>query len=161
MLTDAFLIYKKSLEVIQKQLDIFAKPEIPQDIKDQSLTSVLPSCISAFDGLGKELRRRKPTLYPDKPKNLFQNILLLNEGLDSLISTAHSNLDLLVRLFQVRHLYEHNMGVVDDDFVKRLPKYSNILGRKYLLTIEELNQFLVAMDELGVIIEDHFKKASQ
>lgn len=158
---NAFLIYNKSLEVIQKQLDIFTKPEIPQDIKDHSLSSVLPSCISAFDGLGKELRRRKSTLYPDKPKNLFQNILLLNAGLDNLISAKHSNYDLLVRLFQVRHLYEHNMGVVDDDFTKRLPQYVNMLGRKYLLTIEELNQFRAAMNELGGIIEDHFKKITQ
>lgn len=154
---NAFLIYEKSLEVTQKHLDMFSKPEMPTDIKEQSLSFVLSSSISAFDGLGKELKKRKPNLYPEKPKNLFQNLSFLNEKLNNLISNKHSNYPFLSKLFQVRHLYEHTMGVIDDDFIKKIPQYSNMLNRKYSLTAEELQQFIKSMRELGIIIKDHFK----
>ncbi|MBS1542091.1 MAG: hypothetical protein JST14_00525, partial [Bacteroidetes bacterium] len=130
---NAFLIFDKSIEVTEKQFEIFTKPEIPPELRTQSLSSILSYCVSAFDGLGKELRKRRPTLYPDKPKNLFQNLYALNEHLNNLISDKHSNYPQLLKMFQVRHLYEHNMGVVDEDFIKRLPQYSSTLGRKFML----------------------------
>ncbi len=154
---NAFLIFEKSLEVIQKQLDIFSKADIPKDLQRQSLPSILSSCISAFDGLGKELRNRKPNLYPQNPRNLFQNLNALDEHFGRVISTKHSNFAFLIALFQVRHIYEHNMGVVDNDFVKRVPKYSGMLGQKYVLLVDETNQFILSMKELGEIIKQHFE----
>jgi hypothetical protein len=153
--TNAFLIYEKSLEVIKKKLGIFSKPEIPEEIIEISLSSILTSSISAFDGLGKELRELKPTFYPSKPRNLFQNIFVLNEKMDNFISSKHSNFNELIKYFQVRHLFEHNMGVVDSDFVKKIPNCSNLLGRKYKLRISELDNFLELMKELGTIIKEN------
>lgn len=155
---NAFLIFDKSIEVTEKQFEIFTKPEIPTELRTQSLSSILSSCVSAFDGLGKELRKRKPTLYPDKPKNLFQNLYALNEHLNNLISDKHSNYPQLLKMFQVRHLYEHNMGVVDEDFVKKLPQYSSSLGRKFMLDEGELKDFIDSVKELGEIIKLDFKK---
>jgi hypothetical protein len=155
---NAFLIFEKSIEATEKQFEIFTKPEIPADLKDQLLSSILSQCVSAFDGLGKELRKRRPTLYPEKPKNLFQNLFLLNQHLSNLISDNHSNYSLLLKLFQVRHLYEHNMGVVDEDFIKKLPLYSNSLGRKYILDQLELKKLIGGVRELGEIIRADFKR---
>jgi hypothetical protein len=155
---NAFLIYEKSLETIKNKLNIFSKPEIPNDILEISLSSILTSAISAFDGLGKELRKRKPSLYPAKPQNLFQNLKALNEGLNNLVSENHGNYEGLFKLFQVRHLYEHNMGVVDNDFIKKVPTHENLLGRKYKLTVAELNEYIDWMSELGKIIKRHFEE---
>jgi Zn finger protein HypA/HybF involved in hydrogenase expression len=156
--TNAFLIYEKSLEVIKKKLAIFSKPEIPDDIIEISLSSVLTSSISAFDGLGKELRNKKPDHYPSKPRNLFQNIYVLNEKMDNLISNNHSNFNGLIKYFQIRHIFEHNMGVVDSDCVKKVPELSNLSGRKYKLTIMELDEFIKLMSELGSIIKVNYNK---
>lgn len=155
---NAFLIYEKSLEVIRKQLEIFSKPEIPSDILEMSLSSILRLGISAFDGLGKELRKRKPDKYPEKPKNLFQNISLLNEEKRNLIATSHQNYIKLLTLFQVRHIYEHNMGLVDADFIKKLPNYSGLLNRKYKLNINEMEEFITMMKELGEIMKVDYEK---
>lgn len=155
---NAFLIFDKSIEVTERQFEIFTKPEIPTELKTQSLSSILSSCVSAFDGLGKELRKRKPTLYPERPKNLFQNLHALNEHLNNLISDKHSNYPQLLKMFQVRHLYEHNMGVVDEDFIKKLPQYSSSLGRKFMLDERELKDFIDSVKELGEIIKLDFKK---
>lgn len=157
---NAFLIFDKSLEITQKQLSIFSNPEIPEDVRQQSFSFILTSCISTFDGLGKELRQRNPTIYPKEPKNLFQNISLLNEKVNQYLSQNHSDFELLTKLFQVRHIYEHNMGVIDKDFVNKLPQFRNKLGQKYNLTQSELELFILKMKELGDLIKDHLKKNS-
>lgn len=154
---NAFLIYEKSLEVSQKQFDIIQNPEILEDIRENSYIFLLSSCVSVFDGLGKELKKRKPELYPDRPKNLFQNLFTLNKELNDLIKDKHSDFDFLIKMFQVRHLYEHNMGVIDEDFVKKLPHYSSSLGRKFILDSMDIKELLLKMQELGVIIKEHFK----
>lgn len=156
--TNAFLIYSKSLEVIKKKLEIFSKPEIPEEILEISLSSILTASISAFDGLGKELRNKKPNHYPSKPRNLFQNIFVLNEKMNNLISKNHSDYNELVKWFQVRHIFEHNMGVVDIDCVNKIPELANLKGRKYKLTITQLERFLNLMEELGEIVSEDFKK---
>lgn len=156
--TNAFLIYEKSLEVINKKLEIFSKPEIPEDIIEISLNSILTSAISAFDGLGKELRNIKPDHYPSKPRNLFQNIYVLNEKLDNLIADKHSDFNRLIKYFQIRHVIEHNMGVVDSDCINKVPELSYLKGRKYKLTVSELEKFIGLMSELGIIIKENHNK---
>jgi len=155
---NAFLIYEKSLEITQKQLTIFLKPEIPEDVRQQSYSFILTSCVSSFDGLGKELRLRNPSIFPAEPKNLFQNILLLDHKLNNYLSQNHSNFDLLAKLFQLRHIFEHNMGVIDQVFVNKLPAFRNKLGQKYNLTYNELELFISHMTELGDLIKGHLKK---
>ncbi|MBW8331831.1 MAG: hypothetical protein K0M40_07415 [Prolixibacteraceae bacterium] len=153
---NAFLIFEKSIDATNKQLDILTKPDMPKEIKENSLMFILSSCVSAFDGLGKELRKRKPDLYPDKPNNLFQNLYSLNLKLNNFIETKHPDFDFLIKLFQVRHLYEHNMGVIDDDFIKKLPIFSKDLGKKYILTEKEMEKFISSIRTLGEIMKDHF-----
>lgn len=155
---NAFLIYEKSLDVINKKLDILSKPEIPEEIVEMSLFSIITSSVSTFDGLGKELRKKKPDKYPKKPNNLFQNLFQLNKELGNLISNDHSNYSLLLKLFQVRHLNEHNMGVIDDDFLNKIPNHEHLKGRKYKLEIEEIHDFLDSMRKLGNIIKRHFEE---
>lgn len=154
--TNAFLIYEKSLEVIRKKLIIFSKPEIPEDIIDISLISILTSAISVFDGLGKELRNKKPNHYPSKPKNLFQNLYVLNQKLDNLIADKHSDFNKLIKYFQIRHVFEHNMGVIDSDCISRIPELSNLKGRRYKLSISELEEFILLMSELGAVIKNNY-----
>ncbi len=156
---NAFIIYFKSLEIAENQINIIFRPEIPDDIKRNSLKLVLTECVSVFDGLGKELRRKKPDLFPSKPKNLFQNILVLNEILDNIIQNYHSSFSFLLKMFQVRHIFEHNMGVIDDDFVKKIPEYSSKKGMLYNLTKEEIINLILAMRELGDILQGYFNQA--
>lgn len=155
---NAFLMFEKSIDATQKLLSILLKPDVPTDIREHTYGFILSSSIAAFDGLGKELRLRNPNIYPPDPKNLFQNINLLDQKLNNLISSKHSNFGLLLKFFQVRHLYEHNMGVIDNDFIAKIPEYSKNLGMKYILTQDELNNLIVLMRELGDIMKEHFNQ---
>ena len=62
----------------------------------------------------------------------------------------------LIKMFKVRHAYEHNMGVIDEEFIQKLPEYSKQLGRKYILKQDEIEMLLLMMRELGNIMKEHF-----
>jgi hypothetical protein len=154
---NAFLIFEKSIEVTQKHFDIIFNSNTSKEIKDNSLVFILSSCVAAFDGLGKELRKRRPELYSDKPKNIFQNLTALNKSIGESIANKHSDFNFLLKMFQIRHIYEHNMGVIDEDFIKKIPGYTMHLDRKHNLTKSEIEKFVLSMRELGNIIKDHYK----
>lgn len=61
-------------------------------------------------------------------------------------------------MFQVRHIYEHNAGVIDNDFIKKLPDYSSLFGRKYPLTGDEISKFLYITQDLGTKIFFEFER---
>ncbi len=153
---NAFLIYKESLKVTEKKLNIFLKPEIPESVREDSLKHILTDCISSFDALGKELRKKKPELFSNKSKNLFQKINLLNSLLDNYIKRDIDDFGFICKMFQVRHLYEHNMGVIDDYFIKYVDGYGNKVGMKYELTSEELRKFIMVMKKLGQVIKKYY-----
>jgi len=156
--TNAFHIYYSSLQVVRKKLEIFSKPEIPEEIRESALNSILTSAISAFDGLGKELKKRKSELYQTRSKNLFQNLYLLNKIRNNVYEKNIEQFMNLLKLFQVRHCIEHNMGVIDKDCIDKIPELRNLENRKYILTINELEQFLDQMDELGKTTQTDFEK---
>lgn len=154
---NAFAIFEKSIGITKKQFDILTQEGVPAEVKANSLGFVLAGCVSAFDGLGKELRRRRADVYPPKPKNIFQNLFLLNESLSGVFENSHSNFQFMLKMFQVRHLYEHNMGVIDEDFAMKIPGHQANIGRKYVLDRNEISAFIDGMFELGIIAKAHFK----
>jgi hypothetical protein len=159
---NAFSVFQKSIEVCKKQIELFSQFQNDKDVELANLKFILGNAISSFDGLGKELRKKLAGKFPNKPKNLFQNIdelekvLLQNFNLD--IKTNLSDYCFLRQMFQVRHVFEHNMGVVDADFIKKVPSLSHLVDRKYPLTLNEVQLFLSILTDLGKIIEDEAKK---
>ena len=125
---NVFIIYFKSIEVTEKQLELFDVNNLSVDLKEQNLKFLLVNSISAFDALGKELRRRQSNSFPNNPKNLFQNLQKTDDVLNNKISSNINikNFNFLLKMFQVRHIYEHNMGIIDDDFIKKLPEYKSM-----------------------------------
>jgi hypothetical protein len=159
---NAFSIFNKSIEVCQKQFDLFNQFENDEDVTTANLKFILGNSISAFDALGKELRKKFTNKFPEKPKNLFQNIdeleKILTSGFQLDIKNQLSNFFLLRQMFQVRHIFEHNMGVVDSDFIKKMPSFGYLLNRKYPLAKPEVEKFLSLMRELGQIIQKEIEK---
>lgn len=61
-------------------------------------------------------------------------------------------------MFQVKHLYEHNMGVVDEKFIEYQTTYNHLLGRKFPLIVNNLKKFIDKMCELGETIKEYCSK---
>lgn len=49
------------------------------------------------------------------------------------------------------------MGVIDEDFINRVPEYKGWLGRKFNLHSDEILLFIEGMEELGEIIKTKFE----
>lgn len=160
---NAFTVYKKSLEIGKRLLEsIENQSDLTSDIKEISLKSVLNHLVSSFDSLGKELRKKYPLKFPQRPRNLFQNVdelrkAFFNEFRVPLTENA-DHFDFLKRLFQVRHIYEHNMGVVDDEFVSKVPVCGHLKGKKYRLDGGDLDQLMTTLTIVALRIEEQLKR---
>lgn len=150
---NAFDVFSSSIEVSRKllQVDTGADPAV----RAKLLASVLSDGVSAFDALGKALRAHYPSVLPAHPKNLFQNLVKLEEVLKQATVpslTASFSVDdyaFLLRLFQVRHIFEHNAGVVDAEFCQKVPGTQHLLRRKYPLACAEVERFFDLLPALG------------
>jgi len=152
---NAKVIFEKSIEASKKKLDLSIQEGIGNDLKEELMKDALLSVVSSFDSLGKALRDKHSSKFPMSPRNLFQNIIELDKALKTSFGKeikdflSPQDSEFLSKMFQVRHIYEHGAGVVDDDFVKRVPALSYLKGRKYSLDKQEIDSFLAKILELG------------
>lgn len=153
---NALVIFNKSIEVAKRRLRLIDSiDQREKSLIEAILDDALSGGISAFDGFGKALRTKYPNKLAKRPKNLFQNITALSDCLNK--TTGKSLMDLisqkeyesLFKWFQVRHIYEHNMGVVDDDFIKKIPNMAHMKGKKYALKADEIGNFLDEIKKTG------------
>jgi hypothetical protein len=163
-LLNAFDVFDASLDVCRRRLHLVDLPETASDAElvKAILVDSLGSAVACFDALGKKLRQQRPNILPEKPKNLFQNIGALDKALATgtgngtaarLGDVAFAD---LVRLFQVRHIYEHNLGVVDDEFVKKVPSHAHLKGRLYPLSKDDVERLVDLLDQLAASIRPDF-----
>jgi len=162
---NASIVFKKSIEVAHKRIRLMDLVHDDSELQNAILGDALSGGVSAFDALGKALQKRYPTTFPDKPKNLFQNLKVLSISLSESIGKPLSDIvgketsDLLWKMFQVRHIFEHNMGVIDADFIRNVPEFSHLKGRKYSLEQEEIDKFLSCILQTGNKILEILEKA--
>ena len=154
-------IFRVSLEVAGKRLSILDNvPPNETDLQDGILTDTLSSAVSAFDGLGKRLRAEFQSVFPARPRNLFQNLGALDPilkdqfgvGVAGLLESREANN--LEYLFQVRHLWVHNFGEADEEFVRKTGASPNIIGSRIVPTREQVDQLLHSLDGLGLEIRN-------
>jgi hypothetical protein len=164
---NAFDVFEACLEVCRRRLRLLDLPETAADpeLVKAVLVDALGSAVAAFDALGKKLRQARPDVFPDRPKNLFQNLAALDRSLDKATEAGLAarlgadGFDNLVRLFQVRHVYEHNLGVVDEEFVAKVPAYRHLKGRLYPLSREDVERLIELLGQLSSSLENEFGPA--
>ena len=155
---NASIIFRKSIEVAGKRFNLLGLIKNDVELQEAILEDALSSGVSAFDAFGKALQSRYPHIFPQRPKNLFQNLKALSDtllesiGKSLLDMIGKEKFDFLFKMFQVRHIYEHNIGVIDDDFVRKIPALGYLKGRKYLLKRDEVEKFLSTVLEAAEAI---------
>jgi len=164
---NAAVVLSRSIEVALKRLALLESIEdTDRGLQEGILSDALSGGVSSFDAFGKALRNANKRLLPERPRNLFQNLAALSNALTEGVGKSLSDVvgedaeRLMNKMFQVRHIYEHNMGVVDDDFVQRIPDYSYLKGRKYPLEREEVAALLNTLLESGLKIQKALEEAS-
>ena len=161
----AMSMYRNSLEAARKRFTIMDRiPHDEKEIRDALLVDTLSAIVAAFDGLGKRLQIQFKTFIPDKPHNLFQNLDALSEVLNKNISIDLPNLldtgqfQKVYYLFQVRHIWNHNFGEADADFVRKTNSDASLIGTKVLPTKEEMIEFLDLVESLGLRLREKLQE---
>lgn len=160
---NAKVVFDESIEVSIKKLELYKDEKLDYSIRNDFPKDALNGGVSAFDALGKGLKTKYGHIIPSKPQNLFQNLDELNKflynkfGKSIAVYISEENFNFLYKMFQVRHIYEHNAGVIDSGFIKKLPEYNNLIGRKYALNEEEIKKFLLLTQDLGTKIFHEFE----
>ncbi|MCR6110058.1 hypothetical protein HXA35_06925 [Bacillus sp. A301a_S52] len=150
-----FQVFKKSLDSLNKQLKAFSKLEIEdKDFLQEVLEGIFKNAVSKFDGLGKQLKGKLPSPL-EKKRSPFQNIFILNK---ELIKHTHINLEdqigseefkVVIKLFQVRHILEHNYGQIDEEYIEKTGEVLRRIGERYLVSVEETDFLLEVIERLG------------
>lgn len=154
-------IFKNSLAVARKKLGLVDKiPADEQELIDATLADALSAGVAAFDGLGKQLRDDYPDSLPKNPRNLFQNLDALSAALQSSLNLSleqivgETNLKRMYLMFQVRHLWDHSFGEVDEDFIKKTQCDPSLLRKKYALNKPQVVAFLDQVEDAGIKVRE-------
>lgn len=158
---NALVVFSKSIEVSKKKIELLNNLDPAEaELRKAILEDGLSSGVSAFDAFGKALRTKYPDILDKGPRNLFQNLRALSDCLRGSLGKSLPDLirkgefEFLQKMFQVRHIYEHNMGVVDDDFIRIVPEAAQLKGRIFELKKEDINSLLNKLKAAGKNIFD-------
>jgi hypothetical protein len=149
-------ILNKNLELVHKLLTMVETQE-PQ-VARHLIENALEDCVSAFDGFGRETCRvfASKAVKPDKAAGIrFQNITGARDrvkkqfGLDFAAELEPADWMLVLCAFQKRHLFAHNMGVVDEAYLAATGDSSSFLGRKVSIALPEVRNFVLHLQTIG------------
>jgi Zn ribbon nucleic-acid-binding protein len=150
-------MFLKSIDAIRKRLDLYHRiPTDEIDLRVGVLIDCTSACVSTFDSLGKRLRLEYPELLPSRPRNLFQNLealddaLMASMGLDLEVHLGKERYGQLNHMFQIRHIWNHNFGEADEDFIARTGADTSLLGKKIVPKFEEVRSLLEIVSEIGI-----------
>ncbi len=161
----AMSMFRNSLEAARKRLTILDRiPHGETEIRDALLVDTLSAIVATFDGLGKRLQKQFTTLIPEQPRNLFQNLDALSEVLKKKTTIDLPKLleagqfQKVYYVFQVRHIWNHNFGEADADFVRKTNSDTSIIGTKVLPTEEDITTFLNLVESLGIRLREKLQE---
>ena len=151
---NALKIVLSSLETAKKKLALSDEPTLDDELRQDFVKDALTGSVSAFDAFGKAVARRHPTLFPASRRNLFQDIEALSAHLQTLGDPSLETTmgvpawEDIKWFFQARHIYVHNAGVIDEQFISRQRALAGMKGRILPLDPRRLAQNI---DMVGAI----------
>lgn len=161
-------ILMKSLEVSEKLLLIAQEQD--KETAGTLIASSLNGIVATFDGFSKRLCRDYAEYSSDKARAStvsFQNVLKSRKqvskffGIDFAAFLSEVEWQNLNRAFQKRHLFAHNMGIIDEQYKQIADDQSASVGRKVVLDIREVRQTAELVKQIGLYLEQKFVQLSE
>lgn len=152
-------ILEKNVALAQKQIELAAT--VDGDLSAQLITDALENGVSAFDGFGRETCRVHASKSANSTKAeavSFQNLGGAQKNMQSLFGFDLSaglladEWHFLARCFQKRHLLAHNMGIVDDEYLRKTSDPQARIGRKIAIQADEVLSMLNLTRKLGAYL---------
>ncbi|WP_429072079.1 hypothetical protein [Aeromonas veronii] len=142
------IIYEANIKIIKSEISSSSSPE-------RQLRHAYNDLVSTFE----KICLRKASKVSDQKVNfqvLFDARRFFNKyvSVDILENLDQDKLLALRRLFQKRHLYTHSDGIINEQYIKKIPEDVALLGGKALLSVSE---FEMASSALRIAIGDLVK----
>jgi Zn ribbon nucleic-acid-binding protein len=154
-------MFKKALEVSRKRFGVLKRiPNEESELREALLIDTVSGGVATFDSLGKRLREEFPTIFPQRPRNLFQNLDALCRALEENMSIQLKDLvgeekySRLYYLFQVRHIWIHNFGEADESFIRTTNCDPSLLGTKVIPSQDEVAEFLGLIENVATQLRE-------
>ncbi len=152
-------IFKKNMELVEKLIALSTR-EKDSELAQMLLVKSLETAVATFDGFGRAYCEAYGgrTSNPDKTRNIsFQNLPKARASFQKAFGNDFANLlssdewNLVVRLFQKRHLFSHKMGVVDESYKEITNDPQAIVGRKITITPDEIQKLILHLLKMAEI----------
>jgi len=156
---NSFQILLKNLELTTKQLELAKGIEMA--LAEHLIGDALENAVSAFDGFGRETCRVSIVALKNVSGNLqitFQNLEGARNKLKSVwnwdfaAGIDASEWEFACQCFQKRHLIAHKMGVVDEAYVRATGDTKSVVGRKIVVTAQEVELLTQILRKLGTFL---------
>ncbi len=122
----------------------------------QLLLISISAAVSTFDSLGKRMRAEFPKVIPPQPRNVFQNLAALEDALQTALGVdlvkliGEVDYRALRYMFQVRHIWIHNFGEADQDFLDKTGADEALLGQRIVPIHSEVEKLITIVEYIGV-----------
>ena len=144
---NSFQILQKNLELAAKQLALAESVE--SELAEHLVADALKNIVSAFDGFGREVCARKgQDVHFQNLSGARKNVLdaFAFDFADGLTPDEWQS---ACRVFQKRHVLSHKMGVVDEDYVKKSGDAHAVVGRKIIVSRDDVTAAISIVEALG------------
>ena len=157
-------IFQKNMEVVNKLIDLTENLE--EDLATRLIENALENCVSSFDGYGRELCRiyaHCASTSSNVKRIYFQNLdeaqasVRKAFGFDLVRSFENDAWFEVRRLFQMRHVIAHKMGVVDREYINRSGDTSFVEGQKLQLRANHVRRLSDLLARAANKIYSEFK----
>ena len=147
------------MELVEKLIALSTR-EKDSELAQMLLVKSLETAVATFDGFGRAYCEAYAgrTSNPDKTRNIsFQNLPKARASFQKAFGNDFANLlssdewNLVVRLFQKRHLFSHKMGVVDESYKEITNDPQAIVGRKITITPDEIQKLILHLLKMAEI----------
>ncbi len=155
-------ILRVNLNLVSKLL-VQTRVEEDAEFREYLTQNALEDVISSFDSFGRNCMRLI-TRNTDKSVVIisFQNIWKARErirngfGFDISNGLLDGDWERIVNSFQKRHLISHNDEIIDDAYIKITNDQSAVIGRKVVVTADEVENILKAIETLAQELQKGF-----
>ncbi len=145
--------------ILQSSLNKDDASMICETIKETSLNNIVTAfqvyCESKYDLLktGKKLQRN---LFQSLGKGSFE----FNEaiGIEYSDIITEEELNKLVVCFQKRHCFEHNNGIVDDEYIKKSKDTKYNIGERIIIDNREILKYVDIIKKLCLGLKENIEK---
>lgn len=125
-------IYDANLAIIRQEISLSSDPQ-------RALRHAYSDLVSTFESF---CRTKAQSITPETARfqvmSSTRKFFKKHLGIDIFTGLDNDDLLTLRRVFQKRHLYEHNRGIINEKYIRMIPEDAKLLGQQAELSLDEL-----------------------